>query len=314
MHEPQARPRVFYEAKVEEHAPALYSFDAKEPGLPADARAAATTVGRFAEDGYVLLKGLLAPEIVERGRAALDRMTTSDHPDCEMIWFEGAIRDLVDVEDGRARSHDGDDSFKFHTGHEASVLPRVPPRRRQSFVRKLMGFVEHDPALAAIAGHADLLAFVETLVRGRPVLFQDMALIKPPRGREKPWHQDHAYFNLALDTPIVGVWIPFEHATPENGCMHVIKGGHRQGPRIHFKRRDWQICDTDVPTGGRVAVPMAPGDVLVFDGKLPHGTPINRTDQIRWAVQFHYRPADASEVADADRLAAFGSEGKDVTC
>ena len=35
-----------------------------------------------------------------------------------------------------------------------------------------------------------------------------MALVKPAQGREKPWHQDHAYFNVALDTPIVGVWIP----------------------------------------------------------------------------------------------------------
>ena len=56
-----------------------------------------------------------------------------------------------------------------------------------------------------------------------------MALLKPPRGREKPWHQDHAYFNLPLDTPIVGVWIALDEATPENGCMHVIPGSHREG-------------------------------------------------------------------------------------
>lgn len=28
-----------------------------------------------------------------------------------------------------------------------------------------------------------------------PEVFQDMILMKPPRvGREKPWHQDNAYF------------------------------------------------------------------------------------------------------------------------
>ena len=72
--------------------------------------------------------------------------------------------------------------------------------------------------------------------------------------------------------------------------MHMLAGGHKAGARVHFKRRDWQICDTDVDPTGRVAVPMGAGDVLLFDGKLPHGTPINRTDEFRWAVQYHYRP------------------------
>ena len=102
--------------------------------------------------------------------------------------------------------------------------------------------------------------------------------------------------------------------TPENGCMHMLAGGHRAGPRIHFKRRDWQICDTDIDNAGRVAVPMPPGDVLLFDGKLPHGTPINRTAEHRWAVQFHYRPGAAVLTDDEARLAAFGSEGRNVTC
>jgi hypothetical protein len=52
--------------------------------------------------------------------------------------------------------------------------------------------------------------------------------------------------------------------------------------------------------------------VLFFDGLVPHGTPVNRTDEFRWAVQFHYRPAAATLVDDATRLANFGSEGRDV--
>jgi phytanoyl-CoA hydroxylase len=54
--------------------------------------------------------------------------------------------------------------------------------------------------------------------------------------------------------------------------------------------------------------------VLLFDGKIPHGTPINRTDQFRWAVQYHYRPTGAVKTDDEARLAAFGSEGRNVTC
>jgi phytanoyl-CoA hydroxylase len=59
---------------------------------------------------------------------------------------------------------------------------------------------------------------------------------------------------------------------------------------------------------------MEVGDVLLFDGKVPHGTPINQTDQFRWAVQYHYRPKGAVKTDDEARLAVFGSEGRDVTC
>jgi phytanoyl-CoA hydroxylase len=100
--------------------------------------------------------------------------------------------------------------------------------------------------------------------------------------------------------------------------MFVLKGAHRLGPVIHFNRRDWQICDTDVrrlhgelPS---VAVPLEPGGCLFFDGLLPHGTPTNRTQLRRRALQFHYAPATTQKTTTEDRMAIFGSEGKDVSC
>jgi phytanoyl-CoA hydroxylase len=168
--------------------------------------------------------------------------------------------------------------------------------------------------LTDLARHPNVLWLIRRLVGGEPKLFQDMALVKPAGGREKPWHQDHAYFNVAMGTSIMGVWIPMGRVTPENGCMHLLRGGHKVGARPHFKRRDWQIYDMHVDEIDRVAVPMEAGDVLFFDGLIPHGTPVNRTDEFRWAVQFHYRPVHATLVDDTTRLAHFGSEGRDVTC
>ena len=146
-----------------------------------------------------------------------------------------------------------------------------------------------------------------------PKMFQDMALIKPPGGREKPWHQDKAYFNVAVDEPVVGLWIALDEVNVANGCMHMIPGSHREGPIIHFKRRDWQICDTQV-RGEQVAVPLQPGGVLIFDGLIHHGTPHNPTDQRRRALQYHYALQDAVWTDEASRLAVYGEEGKDVTC
>jgi len=156
-------------------------------------------------------------------------------------------------------------------------------------VRKLMGFTKHEPRLDALASAAGLLGIVQRLLAGRePRMFQDMALLKPPRGREKPWHQDNAYFDIAADEPVVGVWIALDAATPANGCMHLVPGSHRAGPTVHFKRRDWQLCDTEVRGKAIVACPLRPGGLLLFNGLTWHGTPANDTDQRRRALQFHY--------------------------
>ena len=121
-------------------------------------------------------------------------------------------------------------------------------------------------------------------------------------------------FNLPLDTRIVGLWIALDEVTPANGCMYLLPGRHREGPKVHFKRRDWQICDDQLAGRRRVAAPMRAGDALLFDAKLPHGMPTNRTDQTRWAVQLHFVPRSVAETGDDARLAVFGSEGKNVTC
>ena len=159
------------------------------------------------------------------------------------------------------------------------------------------------------------MGVVRRIIGEEPMLFQDMALLKPPRvGREKPWHQDHAYFDLELRTRVVGVWIALDPATTGNGCMLVKPGSHLQGPVVHFKRRDWQICDTDVDPLGTLAVPLEPGGCLFFSSFMQHGTAPNTSDQRRRAVQFHYRPAGAELTSLEQRMAVFGSEGKDVTC
>jgi len=185
-------------------------------------------------------------------------------------------------------------------------------------VRKLIAFVQVEPRLDALAQHPKLIAVLQTLIVEPVRMFQDMALLKPPKlGREKPWHQDHAYFKYSIETKVVGVWITLDAANVDNACMRILPGLHRGRPFIHFKRRDWQICDKEIealPHRHCVAVPLKPGGCLFFSSFLPHGTPVNDSSQRRWAVQFHYRPASAESVSDEQRLAVFGSGGKGVEC
>jgi phytanoyl-CoA hydroxylase len=54
--------------------------------------------------------------------------------------------------------------------------------------------------------------------------------------------------------------------------------------------------------------------VLLFHSMLQHGTPANTSTLRRRALQFVYVPASAGRITPAERLAVFGSEGKDVEC
>lgn len=245
-------------------------------------------LARYREQGYLAVRQAFTPEEVEAGLAGLLHLIGGGNPAFDGVQFE---RDAQDR------------------------LATLRPEEKQDVVRKLMWFVEFDPRLNALAAHPALLAVLGRIIGAEPTLFQDMALLKPPGvGREKPWHQDKAFFTISLAAPVVGVWIALDPATPENGCMHVAPGTHREGPMIHFRRRDWQICDSDVQGARDVMVPLPPGGLLFFDGLIHHGTPANRTDTRRRAVQFHYTSPDAAWHDEGYRQRHFGSAGKGVTC
>jgi phytanoyl-CoA hydroxylase len=245
-------------------------------------------IALFHEQGFLVVNNAFSSEEVASALAGMLHLIGGGNPDFKGIQFEHAALDRIET---------------------------TPAEERQDLVRKLMWFVEYDERLKALSHKPELLAVLEKIVGGKPEMFQDMGLMKPPFiGREKPWHQDNAFFNLPVDATISGVWIALDKAIPENGCMHIIPGSHNRGPVVHFKRRDWQICDTDVAVDEAVAVPLEPGGILFFHGLLHHGTPPSRSPLRRRALQYHYKSADLAWGLEEDRLAVFGSEGKDVQC
>ncbi len=266
----------------------LYQFTALAQGIQGFAALNQSQTEFFHENGYL---------VVNKAFSSLE--------------VKAALDGLLKLIDGQVPEFTG---LQFEPSAQAN-LENLSLEQKQDAVRKLMGFVGFDSSLNALATHSQLLVALEQLMNDKPILFQDMALLKPPRiGAEKPWHQDNAYFNYPSDTTVIGVWIALDHAMPENGCMHIIPSSHKKGPMVHFKRRDWQICDTDVALEEVVAVPLEPGSLLFFHGLLHHGTPPSQSDKRRRALQYHYLPSKVIPTTLEQRLAVFGAEGKDVTC
>ena len=267
----------------------LYRYDGLAEGVTGFDSVTEREIARFREQGYLVVHEAFT----------IDRV-------------EDALDGLLDLLAGSSPTFD---SVDYESSVDPATLDGMAAEERQDYVRKFMWFVGHDERLRALSEDPALMGVVRRIIGEEPELFQDMALLKPPRvGREKPWHQDHAYFNLELRTRVVGVWIALDQATTGNGCMLVKPGSHRQGPVVHFMRRDWQICDADVDPLGTLAVPLEPGGCLFFSSLMQHGTAPNTSDDRRRAVQFHYRPAGTELTSLEERMAVFGSEGKDVSC
>jgi len=254
---------------------------------------------RFQKDGFLAFEGVLTAVEVERARTALRELTER----------------LADGDDSRVefsppRLRQGNHSGASYRFRNSSCLLQLEPgfdpvgRSMEDIdlsVRKYMNFTREHEALRRFVepGHA-VRRTVESLVGEGAILFQEMALVKPAFvGSEKPWHQDNAYFSIAPLDAVVGVWIALDDAGVENGCMHVIPGGHRLGAMKHSHGSDCEIDGERLDTTAAWPVPVRAGGALFFYGMLPHETPPNRSAFRRRALQFHFRAA-TSEIVDAE--------------
>src|SRR5258708_7534474 len=163
-------------------------------------------IAHYRRQGYFVIRRLMGPKLIQ---AAID-----------------AVSGLASGTLAAAQA-----KIMFEPGVDATNLD---PAERADKVRKLADYAEDAPALMRVAMLRPLHAMLDQLLGEGRVLFQEMALIKPPFvGSDKPWHQDAAYFPVTDPTLIVGVWIALDLAAKENGCMEVVPGSHLQGPVPH---------------------------------------------------------------------------------
>lgn len=108
------------------------------------------------------------------------------------------------------------------------------------------------------------------------------------------WHQDGAYWGLD-PMEVLTAWIALGPATPENGCMHVLPGSHRQ---THLPQRDTFNPDSALTRGQEIAVEvdetqavdlaLAPGQMSMHHLWIVHGSHANKTDIPRVGLAVRY--------------------------
>lgn len=253
---------------------------------------------QFQNDGYLAFTDVISADEVREARAAFSRITRELVTD-PASEYSPPRKVSKDGYSGASYKRASSESFlQMESGFDPEGKPLEEVELQ---VRKYMSFCDEDPLFQNMVSPGSRLhGVVESILGEHPILFQEMALVKPPFiGREKPWHQDNAYFSVAPLDAILGVWIALDDADGENGCMHVIPGGHREGAFRHHHGIDCEIDPGLLAVDNTLPVPVPAGGGLFFYGMLPHETPPNRSPLRRRALQFHYRGAH-TEILDPE--------------
>jgi ectoine hydroxylase-related dioxygenase (phytanoyl-CoA dioxygenase family) len=114
-----------------------------------------------------------------------------------------------------------------------------------------------------------------------------MMLYKPPAaGRDAPWHQDEAYWELPDQRcHSLSVWMPIDDVSVESGCMQYIPGSHARDLLPHRKPPGVEPIVVDAPFDAvsAVACPMRAGGAVLHHCHTLHYSAPNTSDRPRRA-------------------------------
>jgi ectoine hydroxylase-related dioxygenase (phytanoyl-CoA dioxygenase family) len=158
--------------------------------------------------------------------------------------------------------------------------------------------------LAAFCRHEAFTELARVLLGDDADLFWNQSYVKAPDPHGLtaiPWHQD-AYY-ATIDARAYNCWVAVTRTTVANGT--VLRAPLPAGGTLLPHRWDEALlffaCDIDE----RQAVPIVlePGQVFVYDGRLPHRSGRNVSDELRIAYSVAFTRAGARLCANGE---AFG--------
>ena len=163
-----------------------------------------------------------------------------------------------------------------------------------------------------------LLDAIEDLVGPDILLTNSIFRIKEPGSASfYGWHQDAA--RIRVEPGFVLAFIAISEATPDNGCLRVIPGTHREvRPFSLVSYADRQVARVrEVDESGAVDMVLAKGQVGLLHCNTVHGSDPNRSPGRRIGLVNDYTPSSARQstgmgsgqlVRGTDRWGHFAAE------
>lgn len=245
---------------------------------------------QFDRDGYVVLDDFLTPAETEALRAAGDSLARNVPQEERRSVFADQGRDEYFLNSGDKVAYFYE---KGALAEDGTLL--VEPHLALNKV----GHALHEKVepFRGVTNSERVKEVCRALGLDTPAVAQSMYIYKNPGvGGEVTPHQDASYLYMDPPDALLGLWIPLDDATLENGCLWFIPGSHKGGVHTRFIRnpnedsKDLLIYDRPQPTYQRnnfVPVPVPKGSLVLIHGLVVHQSDRNKSDKSRHAYTFH---------------------------
>ena len=187
-------------------------------------------------------------------------------------------------------------------GHIEWMAKKYPDLRPEQYHHKL---IVDDPFWIRLCAEPLLMDVIEPFIGSNIALFGAHYISKPPRiGHPVLFHQDGNYWPLE-PMEVITIWLAVDDSTPENGCMQVIPGSHRE-QRLYAHRSNQEVAnvlsselDQEIDREKIVDVVVPAGGVSLHDPYLIHGSEANLSDTRRCGLTLRYIPTTTLIKRDA---------------
>jgi phytanoyl-CoA hydroxylase len=203
----------------------------------------------------------------------------------ELAQLRAALAEVLHEADGLTESND-----KF------SIVPSDDGSSH--VVRRIFSPIAHHQAFYDLVFNPRIVDVVENLIGPDIQLHHTKLNLKPPsKDARFEWHQDYPFFPHT-NFDLLAVMIMLDDSTEDNGCLKIIPGSHKWGPRNHLFARDGafssQLEDRSVLEDASrwKTVPVPAGGMELHHCNMLHSSGPNRGVRPRSAIVIQYRAAD----------------------
>lgn len=151
-------------------------------------------------------------------------------------------------------------------------------------------------AFLDLAHDPDILDLVESAIGPDIALWGCHMFCKAAgNGLEVPWHQDGHYWPIR-PLATCTVWIALERSDPENGCLRVVPGSHKDGVLHDHMKEDGDLALSDkinmsaFDEADAMEVVLEPGQMSLHDVFMIHGSNANTSPRRRAGLAIRYMP------------------------
>jgi ectoine hydroxylase len=236
----------------------------------------------YAEQGWLLRRGVFAAFELERLRAAADEVAA-------------AVRE-------RALRSGAGPEFEIGRGHRLQISSATVIqwewREGSQEVRLLEPVTHLHPRLGPLFEDERLVEPMRDALGAEAVCpFTCKLNLKRPReGSEFPWHQDYPYWYVRTREhahEIATAILFLDDADAGNGGLRVLGGSHRAGPAPRDRGEPSQFLadPARIDAAREVEVEAPAGAVLFFGSLLLHRSTPNLSDRPRRALLLSFQPA-----------------------